>query len=506
VGFHEDRFPDDISYGTRFGPGFSTSVVRVASGAEERVSRWAAPLYRGNAAYGVKTWDQLDQVVNHYLARRGPANAFRWKDFRDYASTSTGRTPDTDPDAGAITDTDQTIGTGDDDTTQFQLKKTYSSGSESLERVIEKPVAGTVVVAVNGVSQSEGSDFTVNATTGVVTFAVAPTAGHAVTAGFEFDVPVRYGEEVDEDALQVSIDSFDSGSIPDIPVVEVRGEKPIVEAYPYGGSKAVQLSGADYALSSIEARVIRVTDADGTSALRLPDPAGSVILPDGDRYWIIVNESGADVPIKDQDLNLVDTCPTGEAREVLLSADISELADQTLILKDTASDLGSSDMGDAFDEHVVASQGTTTAGSISVSMGAFQTEHVYAISPAGVPNVAQWATGAWSFEFAFSSISGSAFEATVNVRRWNGSSFAESSAATTEQDIAAGGDGLYTFNLAGVSWSAGSKDDRIVVDLTLSNVAGGGAGCTIETGTTDAEFVTPVVDQSILQRWIVVAL
>ena len=81
-------------------------------------------------------------------------------------------------------------------------------------------VAGTVLVAVNGTTQNEGTDFVIDAATGVVVFQTGhiPSSGSAVTAGFEIDVPVRF----DTDNLEISIHSFKHGAIPAIPVVEVR--------------------------------------------------------------------------------------------------------------------------------------------------------------------------------------------------------------------------------------------------------------------------------------------
>ena len=62
------------------------------------------------------------------------------------------------------------------------------------------------------------ADFAVDASTGLVTLATAPAAGQAITAGFLFDVPVRF----DTDQLTVSLDHFGAGSISTIPLVEVR--------------------------------------------------------------------------------------------------------------------------------------------------------------------------------------------------------------------------------------------------------------------------------------------
>ena len=110
------------------------------------------------------------------------------------------------------------IGIGDGSTTLFQLAKDYASGGESYLRQIDKPVAGSVRIAVDGVELAEGTDFSVDDALGQVVLSTAPSAGLSVTAGFEFDVPVRF----DTDVLSVSVASFNAGEIPNVPVVEVR--------------------------------------------------------------------------------------------------------------------------------------------------------------------------------------------------------------------------------------------------------------------------------------------
>ena len=111
---------------------------------------------------------------------------------------------------------DQLIGTGNGIATAFQLVKRYASGAQSWTRAITKPVAGTVTIALNGTPQASG--WSVSTTTGLITFATAPAAGIAITAGFEFDVPVRF----DTDRIAVSVASFQAGDLPQVPVVEIR--------------------------------------------------------------------------------------------------------------------------------------------------------------------------------------------------------------------------------------------------------------------------------------------
>ena len=94
--------------------------------------------------------------------------------------------------------------------------KRYASGSQTWVRTITKPVAGTVRVALDGAEQLVG--WSVDTTTGVVTFSAAPVSGVAITAGFQFDVPVRF----DTDALDVTLDLERLGSITSIPLLEIR--------------------------------------------------------------------------------------------------------------------------------------------------------------------------------------------------------------------------------------------------------------------------------------------
>ena len=207
MAFHEVRFPEDISRGARGGPERRTQVVELASGEEERNAGWANSRRRYDVAYGIRRADDLAAVVAFFEARGGRLHGFRFKDWADYKSGLP---------SAAISPADQEIGTGNGSLTEFALLKRYSSGAQSWTRVIAKPVAGSVRVALGGVEQMSG--WTVDTSTGVVTFDTAPAAGVAVTAGFAFDVPVRF----DTDALDVTLDLERLGSITSIPLLEIR--------------------------------------------------------------------------------------------------------------------------------------------------------------------------------------------------------------------------------------------------------------------------------------------
>lgn len=209
--FHEILFPLDIALKSSGGPQRRTDVVALGSGAEERNARWAHSRRRYDAGYGVKTLEALSQVVAFFEERRGRLYGFRWRDRLDHSSAA----PDAAPSA-----TDQAIGSGDGATAAFTLVKTYGTAYSPYQRPIAKPVAGSVRVAVAGTEVAEGTAFTVDTTTGVVTFLAGhiPPAGAAVTAGFLFDVPVRF----DTDYLEVDLSAFAAGAIPKIPLLEIR--------------------------------------------------------------------------------------------------------------------------------------------------------------------------------------------------------------------------------------------------------------------------------------------
>src|SRR5690606_2025355 len=112
---------------------------------------------------------------------------------------------------------DQEIGTGDGTATRFLLTKTYGEGADAYRRPIRQPVAGSLLVAVDGAVQQEGGDFSFDMATGEVVFVEPPPEGARITAGYEFDVPVRF----DVDSLPVSLTAFKAGQIPSIPLIEV---------------------------------------------------------------------------------------------------------------------------------------------------------------------------------------------------------------------------------------------------------------------------------------------
>lgn len=205
-GFHEVNLPLALAIGAAGGPERMVDVVRLASGAESRNARWAQSRRRWEVGGAAMRTEAAHELIAFFEARGGRRFGFRFRDPIDWKSCTPG---------GTISATDQPLGSGDGETTAFQLVKRYDSGGAFADRVIRKPVAGTVVVAVNGLA----ADFEVDAATGVVTFVAAPADGAVLTAGFAFDVPVRF----DADRLDMALVGNDAVRVLRAPLVEIAG-------------------------------------------------------------------------------------------------------------------------------------------------------------------------------------------------------------------------------------------------------------------------------------------
>ncbi|PTV97136.1 uncharacterized protein (TIGR02217 family) [Rhodobacter aestuarii] len=209
MAFHAVRFPANLSFGSVGGPERRTEIVTLASGFEERNSPWAHARRRYDAGVGLRSLDDVERLIAFFEARGGQLHGFRWKDWADYKSCAASMQPGYE---------DQFLGLGDGVSRRFQLRKLYSSGGVDYWRPITKPVAGTVLAGVQGDHQAEEAQFTLELESGGVVFHTAPGAGARITAGFEFDVPVRF----DTDRIAVSVQSFQAGDVPQVPVVELR--------------------------------------------------------------------------------------------------------------------------------------------------------------------------------------------------------------------------------------------------------------------------------------------
>lgn len=202
MAFLNVRLPVHVEQGAKGGPGFLTTVNGLQSGEEQRNIEWSQQRCEFDVSYGVDTKQTYNTIRAFFYAMRGKAHGFRFKDWGDYEVE------------------EGLIGVGDDATFEFQLTKRYTVDSETFTRIIKKPVQGTVHIFADGVELIEETDYSVDYDTGNVVFIASapPTTGVVITATFEFDVPVRF----DTDRLAIILKWEHAGSVPAIPLVEVR--------------------------------------------------------------------------------------------------------------------------------------------------------------------------------------------------------------------------------------------------------------------------------------------
>ena len=208
MAFSETRLPARLAFGSTGGVERRTDIVQLASGYEQRSTPWADGRRRYLIGGGVRPIAEAQALVAFFEARRGRLNGFRFQDFADFSSAEPG---------AAVTALDQPIGAADGAIATFQLAKTYGEGADAYMRPIKKPVAGTVQVAAAGIALGPTA-FSVDTTTGLVTLAIAPAAGQGITAGFQFDVPVRF----DADRIDLTLESFEAARLVAVALIEVR--------------------------------------------------------------------------------------------------------------------------------------------------------------------------------------------------------------------------------------------------------------------------------------------
>ncbi len=188
MSFIDARFPTKIFSGTEASVGYNTSVIRLKSGWESRNANWEKELRRYDVTKAIQKSSEYQEILHFFLTvGKGTLNSFRFKDLADY------KVPDDHNTSRSV------LGTGDGITSTYQLIKTYVFGSTTYNRVITKPVAGTVKIFVNGVEKLSVDNtygWSVDTSTGIITLTNAENwNGKIIGAEFEFDVPVRFEED-----------------------------------------------------------------------------------------------------------------------------------------------------------------------------------------------------------------------------------------------------------------------------------------------------------------------
>lgn len=158
------RFPDRIAFGAVGGPVFSTEVAKAASGAEQRNGAWEYPKHEWDVSQGIKTGDDFLTLRAFFYTARGRLHGWRYRDWTDYAVALT---------EGFIDSAGKPTG---------QLHKRYTIGTLPLDRKIAKPVTGTVVIKNGAATLSSGSHYTLDTTTGQVTWMATAVGNVTVVA------------------------------------------------------------------------------------------------------------------------------------------------------------------------------------------------------------------------------------------------------------------------------------------------------------------------------------
>ena len=196
-------------------PEFNTTITLMGNGAEQRIGNWQEARIVANASLGVRSLKDLKTLIAFFRARKGPLRGFLYKDMVDFKAAG-----------------DQ-FGTGDGTTTAFQLKRIYSDTANTDSRKIYRPKTGTIQIYKDAVLQTVTTHYTINYTTGIVTFVTAPAAAAVLTWNGEFYIPMRFADDrlpADEIFFDLFTDSDSdgikgAGEFPVIPMIEIRGDE-----------------------------------------------------------------------------------------------------------------------------------------------------------------------------------------------------------------------------------------------------------------------------------------
>ena len=203
-GFHEGRLPVPTGTGASGGPEWRTETLVLASGREVRNARWSGARRRWDIVTPPLSPAEVQGLQDFFDARRGRLFGFRFHDAASYSTAQAGH---------PVSMLDQSVGIGDGILQTFQLTLTLGD----ISKRVLKPVAASVLIGLDGNAQLLG--WSVDETTGVLSFETPPPAGQVITAGFEYDWPVRF----DTDYLDITFAEYGAARIIRIPLIELLG-------------------------------------------------------------------------------------------------------------------------------------------------------------------------------------------------------------------------------------------------------------------------------------------
>ena len=204
MSFHNVRLPEDVERNAVGGRSFRTDVKTLFSGRERRNVEWARARGDWDIGYGIQYLTELETVRDFFYARKGKAYGFRFKDWSDYTIGDN------------ITDTEQNVGVGDGIIASFDVFKRYTDAGGTYDHPATRLVSGTIRYFESGTEVF--SNWSVDINTGVITR--SPVLPDTIIVGVivEYDMPVRFLT----DKLDINLKVFNVGSIPAIPVQELK--------------------------------------------------------------------------------------------------------------------------------------------------------------------------------------------------------------------------------------------------------------------------------------------
>ncbi len=298
---------EEISKGSKVGPGFKTKALESPTGIGQYVGQMSMPRHRYDLRYGINTWSMLNELKDFHMVANGGLHSWKMKDWLDFSTRADGY--------GAPTMLDQVVGTANGVRKIFDLYKTYVVGGYSKVRRIRLPLISSVLVAVNGVLQTSGYSISSD---GKIFFTTAPAAGPVTWGGYYY-VHARFMPETDE-WLGINLTAFEQGDIGAIMVMEDLDDMSVEDARWWGGAEPVNVMAANVLLG--RAAKYHQPLNPGASGRRLYLPGKAIMEPGGPRYALTNLSASFSVGIYDSDADSLSfTLGTSSSAEVVLGYD-----------------------------------------------------------------------------------------------------------------------------------------------------------------------------------------
>lgn len=313
MGFHDVEFPREIiGRGSRMVLSHRVEVTELASGHEQAIAFWENGRRTWDVSSGVQSLADVTTVQAFVRARGGAANSFKIWDPLDNNTNPANPSLNGQP---GTRDQPTSPLAGDGTTTVFQLVKVYEPSGVPKHVPITLPTQGTVSIWVNGALQTEGTNYTLDYSTGRVTFATAPSIGHVVEWSGEFLIRARFSSDTSR-AMSAGVDGWDLGQVPAIEIVEVLDAEPSVvgDINMLGGVERV--FSASFVLSPSDGGTFVLSASTTGLYVQLPDPA---TFPPGLLYFWVLNDGAAAFEVRDENSVVLVTLAAGQGVWVALS-------------------------------------------------------------------------------------------------------------------------------------------------------------------------------------------